>query len=88
MKDTTKLFLVGFSLGIVFTLAVYGYMMFMDYQAVNIFSLKDDCHNTLRSTCDTANSIIDLTYKQGAMIEKCYNQTLPKLTKLDCEGLP
>lgn len=71
-------------------LILFGYLYFMDYNAVKVFSLKDDCNTMLKQTCDTANSVINLTDKQSDLLEKCYNvsqYTLPRLSKLNCNKL-
>ena len=90
MKLETKYFIYGIIFGVIIMLILYFYMVFMDFQAVNIFQLKDKCHETLIQTCQTTNSVINLTEKQSKLLEKCYNVTegtLPRLSYLNCEEL-
>ena len=90
MEETTKYFILGMFVGIFIMLILFAYLYFLDYNAVNVFQLKDDCHTTLRQTCDTVNSVINITDKQSSLLEKCYNvsqNTLPRLSKLNCNGI-
>jgi hypothetical protein len=52
-----------------------------------IYSLYKQNTDMLKQTCNVTNSVIDVTYRQNDLIKRCYNITLPSLTKLNCDNL-
>jgi hypothetical protein len=52
-----------------------------------IYGLYKQNTDMLKQTCNVTNSVIDITYSQNDLIKKCYNVTLPSLTKLNCSKL-
>ena len=90
MEIKTRYLIYGIIIGIFLMLILYSYLYFMDYNAINIFQLKDKCNAMLKQTCSIANAIINLTEKQSQMLEKCCNiseYTFPRLSKLNCDLL-